>query len=335
MFGLEKISWVILLITLISVFLINISMGSVSIPHSEIIKVLIGESPSNPIWKDIIINFRLTKGLTCVLAGGGLALGGLQMQTLFRNPLAGPDVLGLTAGASLAVALLIMGTYHIQLPFKAWGLAMAASIGSAGVFVLILAFSRKLRDSASLLIIGLMIGAGSSSIISVLQYISSAQELQAYIIWSFGNVGGTSWQETMILLVIFVSGTTLALAYIKPLNAWLLGENYAKSLGINLKSSRSVILLSTSLLTGGITAFCGPIVFVGIAVPHLIKMLVKTSNHKILVPMVVIGGAILLLLCDTLSQVMGDTQVLPLNAITSLFGAPVVIWVVLRNRVVK
>ncbi|MFZ6013274.1 MAG: iron chelate uptake ABC transporter family permease subunit, partial [Bacteroidota bacterium] len=280
----------------------------------------------------------MTKALTCILAGSALAIGGLQMQTLFRNPLAGPDVLGLSSGASLAVALIFMGNAAGLVLFtvqNAWTVAVAASFGCMAVFLVMLAFSRRLHDNVSLLIVGLMVGAGTSSIVSVLQYLSKAEEMQVYMIWTFGSLGGLSWTEIRVLSIILLGGVSIAIANIKTLNAWLLGDHYARSLGINIKRSRLFIILSASILTGGVTAFCGPIAFVGLAVPHLIKLLIKSNNHKVLIPAVLIGGATLLLFCDILAQLPGTAQVLPINAVTAMIGAPVVIWVILKNKVVR
>lgn len=331
--------WLVFPLLLTALFLLNISLGSIHIPVEEIMLAILGSKTSNPVWADIIWNFRLTKALTCVLAGGALSVSGLQMQTLFRNPLAGPDVLGLSAGASLAVSLILMGGTRLDTEIPAftgpWAIALAATAGCAAVFMIVLVIARRLSDSASLLIIGLMIGAGTSSLVSVLQFISSAEELQTYLIWTFGNVGGLSWQEISVLAVIFLAGGIVAYSSSKALNAWLLGDNYIRSIGIDLKRSRFLMILSACLLTGGVTAFCGPIAFVGIAVPHLVKLLLTTNNHKILIPSVMMGGGVLLLLCDILAQLPGSTQVLPLNAITAIFGAPVVIWVVMRNRVLR
>lgn len=328
---------VFLPVLLLCLLLLNISLGSIKIPLSEIFMALSGQQTSELIWNEIIWNFRVPKAITCVLAGSALSLGGLQMQTLFRNPLVGPDVLGLSAGASLAVSLLLLGSNYQNSSIVSgpWSVAATATLGCIGVFLIVSILAERLQDSASLLIVGLMIGAGTSSIVSVLQFISSAEELQTYVIWTFGNVGSMSWPEIYVLFVIFMLGSILAYSCSKPLNAWLLGENYAKSLGIQIKRSRFLIILSASLLTGAVTAFCGPIVFVGIAVPHLIKLLMNTYNHKVLIPTVMMGGAILLLLCDILAQLPGSTQVLPLNAITAIFGAPIVVWIVMRHRTIR
>jgi iron complex transport system permease protein len=327
--------WLVLITAIILLFLIDLMLGSVSIPLPEIMNVLAGKATSNPVWKEIILNFRLTKAITCILAGGALAIGGLQMQTLFRNPLAGPDVFGLSSGASLAVSLIFLATNSWALIFpmsSPWVVAIAASTGSGIVSFIVLAISGRVRDNVSLLIVGIMIGACAASIVSVLQYMSRAEEQQTYLMWTFGNVGGLNWKEIGVLGVVTLIGGSLAVSTIKPMNAWLLGDAYAKSLGVNLSRARLLIIISTSLLTGVVTAFCGPIAFVGLAVPHLTKLLIKTTNHKILLPAVMVSGAALMLLCDVLAQAPGNSRVLPINAITSLVGAPVVIWVIMRGR---
>jgi iron complex transport system permease protein len=334
----RKRFWISLLLALLAIFFLDLTFGSVSIPLSEIFNALSGKKTSTPVWQEIIINFRLTKSLTCILAGCSLAVGGLQMQTLFRNPLAGPDVFGLSSGASLAVSLVFMTSAinaNLSPASSPWIIASAASIGSGLVSLSVLTISNSLKDNASLLIIGLMIGAGASSIVSVLQYISTADEQQSYLIWTFGNLGGLNWNELGVLTIIIFVGVLISVFSVKSLNTWMLGDNYARSLGINVRRSRLLIIISTSLLTGGVTAFCGPIAFVGLAVPHLTRMVIKTSNHKTLIPSVLITGAGLMLLCDILSQLPGDSKILPINAITALIGAPVVIWIVIKGRKVS
>lgn len=323
-----------LLISLGVLFLLNISLGSIKIPLHQILESLSGQSEQN-IWNDIIWQFRFPKAITCAVAGASLATGGLLMQTLFRNPLAGPDVLGLSAGASLLVSLMILSGNAVTLFSGPWAISIAASVGSAAVFLLVISISQRLRDNVSLLIIGLMIAAVTQSIVSVLQFVSKAEDLQTFMIWTLGSVGGTSWKEINVMSVIFLVGGLISFASIKSLNALLLGDNYAQSVDINLKRSRFLIVLATSLMTGVVTAFCGPIAFVGLAVPHMIRLIIKTSNHKILIPAVMIGGAILLLLCDMLAQLPGSTQILPLNAVTSVIGAPVVIWMILHSKKVR
>jgi len=328
--------WIILPVLLVILFFLDLSLGSVAIPLPDIFRVLTGGSPADPIWKEIIVDFRLTKALTCIVAGAALSIAGLQMQTFFRNPLAGPDVFGLTSGASLAVSLVFMAS-NVGLTIASsspWIVAIFASVGSGLVAVAVLLLSKKLKDSASLLIVGLMIGTAAASIVSVLQFVSSAEEQQLFLIWTFGNLGGLNWSEIVVLACMLMIGSVISYSSIKSMNAWLLGDRYAKSLGINLKRSRVWIIVCTSVLTGAVTAFCGPIVFVGLAVPHLVKMLVKTNDHKILVPAVIIFGAALMLFCDVVAQLPGTTssRVLPINAITSLIGAPVVVWVIMRGR---
>lgn len=330
-------AFILLLTILIGLFLADLSFGSVSIPFLEIVKILRG-GHSSPQWENIVWDFRMTKALTCILTGAALSISGLQMQTLFRNALAGPDVLGLTSGASLAVSLVFMGQtagIPILMDGSSWTVAIAASIGCAIVFTLMFSLAGRLRENVSLLIVGLMVGAGTSSLVSILQYLSTAEELQVYLIWTFGSLGTLSWQEIKILSIVFFAGAAVSFLTVKSLNAWLLGDNYARSLGINTRRARIATLFAASLLTGGVTAFCGPIAFVGLAVPHLVKMLIKTHDHKILFPAVTIGGAILVLFCDIVAQLPGGTQVLPINAITALIGAPVVVWVILRNRIVQ
>lgn len=333
---LKKYWYLVLPILLVILFIVNISLGSVQIPLSETFKVLIGKTPTQPVWADIIIDFRLTKAFTCILAGGALALGGLLMQTLFRNPLAGPDVLGLSSGASLAVALLLMTSgLGSSLFSHSFTLALAASIGCTFIFLLVLGISHRVRDNISLLIIGLMIGAATSSIVSVLQYISKAEDQQYYLVWTFGSLSSLNWGEIQILTVAVIIGATISVFSIKSLNAWLLGDNYATSLGVSIKKSRLLIIIGTCILTGSVTAFCGPIAFVGLAVPHLARLIIDTTNHKILIPGVILSGGVVMLFCDILTRFPGSDFVLPINAITALIGAPVVIWVILRSKKVR
>jgi iron complex transport system permease protein len=327
--------WIILLLLLVTLFVLNLSLGSVSIPFRDIFSILAGKESTEPAWTDIVWDFRVTKALTCFLAGGALSVSGLQMQTLFRNALVGPDVLGLSSGASLAVSLVMLGQsagFSIMSFPSAWTVVIASSMGCIFVFLIMLTISQRLHDNVSLLLVGLMIGAGTASIVSVLQYLSKAEDLQIFVIWTFGSLGSLNWTEIKIMAIILIAGVALALGSVKSLNAWLLGENYARSMGINITRSRLLIIFSTSILTGSVTAFCGPLAFVGLAVPHLIKLLIKTNNHKVLIPAVLIGGAALMLFCDMLAQLPGSSQVLPINAITALIGAPIVIWVILRHK---
>jgi len=334
-----KLWHVLLLVSaLLLLLMFNIATGSVDIPTTKVFQALFAGGDQQDLFGNIIWQLRLPKAVTCIVAGSALSIAGLLMQTLFRNPLAGPDVLGLSSGASLMVALaLLVGSSSANyLPsINPWSLAVAASVGSGAIFLLVLGVAHRVRDNTSLLIVGLMIAAAAGSLVGVLQFLSKAQDLQAFVIWTLGSVGGANWNEILILSLLLVLGVALSFGSIKSLNAWLLGDNYALSLGVNIKRSRFIIVLATSLLAGGVTAFCGPIAFVGLAVPHLVRLIIPTSNHKVLLPMVMIGGSCLLLICDILSQLPGSSTILPLNAITSIIGAPVVIWVVMKSKGIK
>ena len=318
-------------------FFINISLGSVSIPTDEIFSILFGGNSTKESWETIILNFRLPKAITAILVGSGLSISGLLMQTLFRNPLAGPFVLGISSGASLGVALLILGSSIFggiltTFAFSNWSLAMASSLGAFLVLSAVIIAANRVRNTMSILIIGLMFGSLTSAVISVLAYFSQAEQIQQYMFWSFGSLGNLTWSEIAVFAIIYSIGILGTFSVIKPLNSFLLGENYAKSLGINIKKSRNIILLITSILTGVITAFAGPIAFIGLAVPHIAKLVFTTSNHKILLPAVAIIGGIVLLICDAIAQLPTSEFTLPINAITSLFGAPIVIWLLIRKK---
>lgn len=307
-----------------------------SIPINETIKSIFGIS-GNDSWQYIIQNYRIPKAFTAILVGSGLGISGLLMQTLFRNPLAGPFVLGISSGASLGVALVILGSGIFGGAFATvllskWSIVVAASLGSLLVLLAVLIVSSRVRDTMAILIIGLMFGSITAAIVSVLSYFSSAELLQQYIFWGFGSLGNLSWTELVIFFSAYSLGIVLSIVSIKGLNTLLLGENYAKSLGLNLKQSRLIIIVATSLLAGTITAFAGPIAFIGLAIPHLTRQIFNTSNHKILLPAVFLLGAIVMLVCDSIAQVPNSDYMLPINAITSLVGAPVVIWLLVRKR---
>lgn len=329
--------FIFLSILLLIFLFLNISLGSVSIPFKDILHSLTGGIASKESWQTIILNFRLPKAITAIMVGSGLSICGLLMQTLFKNPLAGPFVLGISSGASLGVALLILGSglfggIFLTVAFSNWALAIAASTGAFLVLSAVIIAANRVRNTMSILIIGLMFGSLTSAVISVLAYFSEAEQIQQYMFWSFGSLGNLTWSELAVFSIIYLIGILGTFTITKPLNSFLLGENYAKSLGINIKRSRNVILLITSLLTGVITAFSGPIAFVGLAVPHIAKMLFSTSNHKILIPATALIGAIILLICDSIAQLPTSEFTLPINAITSLFGAPVVIWLLIRKK---
>ena len=318
-------------------FLINISLGSVSIPMKDVFNSLTGGHASKETWHYIILNYRLPKAIAAILVGMGLSISGLLMQTLFRNPLAGPYVLGLSSGASLGVAIVILGAALLP-PFLATflvsyvGIVLASSLGSFAVLLAVLAVSHRLRDTMAILIVGLMFGSLTSAIVGTLTYFSTAEQLQKFTFWSLGNLGNLSWTAIALLSSCVVIGLLFSLFSIKPLNALLLGENYAKSLGLNYNESRIIIILATSILAGSITAFAGPIAFIGLAVPHIAKLVFQTSNHTILFWSTILFGALIMLICDSISQLPGSDITLPINAVTSIFGAPIVIWLLIRKR---
>jgi len=332
-----SIKFILLGLLLLIFILVNLSLGSVDIPFKAIIQTLIGNNTAKESWQYIILDYRLPKTVTAVLVGSGLSISGLLMQTLFRNPLAGPFVLGISSGASLGVALLVLGVSAFSgglagLAFSSIGIAIAASIGSLLVLSAVMLVARKVKNTMSILIIGLMFGSLTAAIISILSYFSSADKLQQYVFWTFGSLGNLGWSEIRILTIVFFMCIGLLLTIIKPLNSLLLGENYAISLGVNIKKIRNTTLIVTGVLTGIITAFSGPIAFVGLAVPHLTKIIIKTSDHKILLPSVAIIGAIIMLISDTIAQLPTSEFTLPINAVTSLFGAPIVIWLLVKKR---
>ena len=332
-----KLSFLVLILVLLVCFFTNISLGSVYIPVKDVFNSLIGSANAQETWQHIIQNYRLPKAITAILVGSGLGISGLLMQTLFRNPLAGPFVLGISSGASLGVALVILGSsvfggIFVSVLISKWSIVIAASLGSFLVLLAVLMVSIKLRDTMAILIIGLMFASITAAIVSVLSYFGSAQQLQQYIFWGFGSLGNLSWDELFIFFIIYSLGIIVSLTSVKSLNTLLLGENYAKSLGLNIKRSRLAIIVSTSLLAGTITAFAGPIAFIGLAIPHLTRQVFNTSNHKILLPAVFLIGSIVMLICDSIAQVPNSDYTLPINAITSLVGAPVVIWLLVRKR---
>ncbi|WP_292946579.1 iron ABC transporter permease [Olleya sp. UBA1516] len=331
------IPFIVLAVLLLLLFMVNISLGSVSIAFNTIIDSFFTKSDNLNNHQYIIQNYRLPKAITAVLVGSGLGISGLLMQTLFRNPLAGPFVLGITSGASLGVALVILGSsifggFLATFLLTKWSLVIAASLGSFLVLLLVLIVSSKVRDTMAILIIGLMFGSITAAIVSVLSYFSSAEQLQQYIFWGFGSLGDLDWNEVTIFTIIYCIGILFSILSIKGLNTLLLGENYAKSLGLNIKQSRLLIIIATSLLAGTITAFAGPIAFIGLAIPHVTRQVFNTSNHKILLPAVFLFGAIIMLICDSIAQLPNTDYMLPINAITSLFGAPIVVWLLVRQR---
>jgi iron complex transport system permease protein len=337
-----KKSHTITFLTLFGVLLVMIALdlliGSVHIPMKDVFDILGGGLSTNPGWETIVLEFRVPKAVTAILAGSGLGISGLLMQTIFRNPLAGPFVLGISSGASLGVALLILagsafGIAITQLTLLgSWTTVMAAIAGSSLVMLLIVVVSVSIRDGMTLLIIGLMVGSLSGALVSVLQYFSEAREIQSFLIWTFGNLGGVHGSELVILIITVLIGLMWSWWFSKPLNALLLGESYAKSMGVNIRQTRLLVIIITSILAGGITAFCGPLAFIGIAIPHLARIVFKTANHQVLIPGCILLGAVVMTVCDLVSQIPGSSRTLPINAITSLLGAPAVIAILIKNR---
>jgi len=329
--------FLLLLIAMVFLFLVNVSLGSVAIPLKEIANGLFAKPMIKESWEIILWNFRIPKAITAVLVGIGLSISGLLMQTLFRNPLAGPYVLGLSSGASLGVAFIILGTGFLPISIATfflsnYGLVIASSLGSFFVLLAVLLVSQQLKDTMAILIVGLMFGSFTSAIVSVLSYFTSAEKLQKFTFWSMGSISNLSWNEISLLTLFVGIGIGISFMVIKPLNALLLGEKYAQSIGINYKKTRLIIIIATSILAGSITAFAGPIAFIGLAVPHIAKLLFQTSNHFVLFWSTLLLGAIVMLCCDSIAQVPGNDITLPINAITSVMGAPVVIWLLVRKK---
>lgn len=318
-------------------FLLNISLGSVSIPLKEIVSTLTGNGASKTTWEYIILNYRLPKAITCTCVGIALSISGLLMQTLFRNPLAEPYVLGISSGASLGVSIVILGAHLLpafiqNILLQPYGIVIASSLGSLLVLLIVLAVARQLKQTMAVLVVGLMIGSFTSAFVSVLTYFSTADQIKKFTFWSLGNLGNLDWLSIKIVVVCVFIGLILALKSIKALNSLLLGENYARSLGINFKQTRLTIIIATCILTGAVTAFVGPIAFIGLAIAHITKLVFKTSNHLILYIGCLILGPSILLICDTISQMPGYNITLPINAITSIIGAPIVVWLLVRKN---
>jgi iron complex transport system permease protein len=324
------------LILLIIIFLLlDIFLGSVSISASDVLKAIFNHTGKS--FETIIMKFRLPKAVTALTVGVALSLSGLQMQTVFRNPMAGPYVLGISSGASLGVAFVILGFSSNITPDSLhglgnWILVAASWAGAGAVMLLIMVISSKVKDIMTILILGIMLSSGISAIVTIMQYFSNETMLKAYVIWTMGSLGNLTGSQIEVLLISVSFGVILSLFSSKMLNALLLGENYAGSIGLNVRFARAVIFICTSILAGSVTAFCGPIGFIGIAVPHIVRILFKTSDHKILIPGTILMGGTVMLISDIISQMPGSESVLPVNAVTSLIGIPVVIWVILRNR---
>ncbi len=314
--------FVILLALTGFLFCVDLSVGAVSIPLGHVISALTG-GDCPPVTAKIILNIRLIKAIVALLAGASLSVSGLQMQTLFRNPLAGPYVLGISSGASLGVALVVLAGVGSSM-----GVAGAAWAGAGIVLLIIAAVGHRIKDIMVILILGMMFSSGVSAVVQILQYLSNDESLKAFVMWTMGSLGDVTARQLLVLIPAIVAGLLLAIVTIKPLNMLLFGEEYAVTMGLDMRRSRALIFLSTTLLAGTVTAFCGPIGFIGLAMPHVTRLLFGNSDHRILLPGTILTGAAVMLLCDLISKLF----TLPINAVTALLGIPIVVWVVIRNK---
>lgn len=318
----QTILFPILIILTAVLFFLDLVTGAVNIPVRDVWAALTG-GDCPPATAKIVLNIRLVKAVVALLAGAALSVSGLQMQTLFRNPLAGPYVLGISSGASLGVALVVLAGVG-----SSFGIAGAAWAGAAAVLLVITAVGHRIKDILVILILGMMFSSGISAVVQILQYTANDESLKMFVIWTMGSLGDVTVPQLTILLPSVLAGLLLAVITIKPLNLLLFGEEYAVTMGLNIRRSRGLLFLSTTLLAGTVTAFCGPIGFIGLAMPHVTRMLFKNSDHRILVPGTILSGASVLLLCDIVSKLF----TLPINAITALLGIPIVVWIVLSNK---
>ena len=316
---------------LVILFMLDLLVGSVHIPLRDILGAIVG-ADIDPATRLIVLDIRLIKAVVAILSGMALSVSGLQMQTLFRNPLAGPYVLGISSGASLGVAIFILGMPLLGVAtnstLSSVGTAGAAWLGSALILAFVASVSTRIKDIMVILILGMMISSGVSAVVQILQYLSNEEALKSFVIWTMGSLGDVTSSQLMLLLPAVLIGLVVSVAVIKPLNLLLLGEQYARTMGLNVRCSRYLIFLSTTLLAGTVTAFCGPIGFVGLAIPHIARMLFSNADHRVLLPATALCGAVVLLGCDIISKFL----TLPINTITALLGIPIVIWVVIRNK---
>lgn len=323
----KNLKFILLIFVTAALFVADVAYGSVKIPLGELFS-------DNEVYNNIIYNFRLPKALTALITGAAISVAGLIMQTLFRNPLAGPYVLGVSSGASLGVAIFILAGAILPTAFieSGWGLVISATLGAVLVLMMVLAVSFRVRQAVSLLIVGIMFGQLSGSLVTILQNSSDPDSLKLFVVWTFGSLSAVTWNYMWVMLPIVIIGLTIVFAIQKPLNALLLGENYALGLGVNVVHTRLMIIIAIALLAGATTAFTGPIAFIGMAVPHLVRGLLKTSNHQSTIPGTILVGASLLLLCDIVCQMPANGYTLPINAVSALVGAPIIIWIILRRK---
>ena len=328
----KPLLFLVLGLLLVGMFVADLSFGSTATSWGDLVEALTHPDSENTIVVNIFLKIRLMKSLTAILAGMALAASGLQMQTLFRNPLAGPYVLGISAGAGFGVALFLLGAPLLGIGAHTWvqslGIAGAAWLGAAAVLAVVMAVSTRIKDIMVILILGMMLSSGIGSVVEILQYLSDETALKSFVLWTMGSLGEVTSDRLLLILPVILVGLILSIRAIKPLNILLLGENYARTMGLNIRRTRLLVFFSTVLLAGTTTAFCGPVGFIGLAVPHLARMLFLTADHRILLPASLLMGAILLLLCDLVSKLWA----LPINTVTALMGIPIVILVVVRNR---
>ena len=333
--GLKMLS---LLAAIVVLVVVNLLLGTVSIPMPEVCRILIGEG-SNEIWTNIVISSRLPQTLTAIVAGAGLAVSGLQMQTVFRNPLAGPSVLGISNGSALGVAFVVLlsgrlgGVALSQLGY--WGeaaMSVAAIVGALAVLLLIMWVAQKVKGNVTLLIIGVMIGYLANAIIGVLKFLAPEEDVKAFVVWGLGSFSRVSGDEMMLFVVLMCVLLPLAFLLVKPLNLLLLGDRYAANLGLNIKRSRMLVIISSGILVAIVTAYCGPLMFIGMAVPHLARSLFRTSDHRILMPATALCGSVLALVCNLIARMPGFEGALPVNSVTALVGAPIIAMVIFQRR---
>lgn len=326
----SRILFILLTALVVVLFAADMMVGSVGISAKDVLAALMGGG--DPVTRKIVIDIRLMKAIVAILAGAALSVSGLQMQTLFRNPLAGPYVLGVSSGASLGVALFILGAPLLGIGGSAWlstvGVAGAAWIGAAAILAVVAAVSQRIKDIMVILILSMMASSGVSAIVQILQYMSNEEALKSFVIWTMGSLGDVTTSQLALVAPAIIAGLIISVSVIKPLNLLLLGESYARTMGLNIRRTRSLILLSTTLMAGTVTAFCGPIGFIGLAIPHVARILFCDADHRTLLPAAALTGAVSLLICDIISKIL----VLPVNTITALLGIPIVIWVVIRNK---
>lgn len=329
----HPIRFTALALLIVVLFALDLAVGSVSIPLREVWASLTGGEVAASTAK-IVRSIRLVKAVVALLAGAALAVSGLQMQTLFRNPLAGPYVLGISSGASFGVALLLLGAPLLGLGgsslIASFGMAGAAWVGAAVILTMVAILSCRIKDIMVILILGMMCSSGIDAVVQILQYLSSEGALKSFVIWTMGSLGDVTTPQLALLAVAVVIGLILAVAVIKPLNLLLLGEQYARTMGLNIRRTRRMVFLSTTLLAGTVTAFCGPVGFIGLAVPHLARMLFREADHRILIPASALTGSAVLLVCDLISKLF----TLPINTVTALMGIPIVVWVVWRHKTI-